>query len=132
MNTRFIRDTKTFDILAVDDDSLILDILEMSCKPFDVKASVHTAPNVHAAIEMCRRRQFDLLCLDHDLEGVKGWELLDYVRPHLPATVKVLVYSGFVDAESLEAYAARGVSDILQKPLSPAALGFAIRKALEI
>ena len=126
------KDLKNFDILAVDDDSLILDVLELACRPFQGRASVHTAPNVHAAIDMARKQKFDLLCLDHDLEGVQGWELLDYLRPHLPKGVKVLVYSSLVDAAALQAYTERGVQDILKKPLTPAALGFAVRKALNI
>lgn len=132
MSDWLAKDKKNFEILAVDDDSLILNILEMCCKPFNLQATMHTAPTVHSAIDMSKRKKFDLLCLDHDLEGVKGWELLDYVRPHLNKTAKVLVYSSFVDAQSRQAYAERGVVQILRKPLSPTALGFAIRRALEI
>lgn len=132
MNDWIQKDLKNFDILAVDDDSLILDVLEVSCRPFHQRVSVHTAPNVHAAIDMARKQKFDLLCLDHDLEGVKGWELLDYLRPHLPKSVKVLVYSSLVDEASRTAYTERGVVEILKKPLTPAALGFAIRKSLNI
>jgi CheY-like chemotaxis protein len=132
MTNWLIKESKNFSILAVDDDSLILSILEMSCKPFNMKATMHTAPSVHSAIDMCRRKQFDLLCLDHDLEGVRGWELLDYLRPHLSKDAKVLVYSSFVDTPSRQLYAERGVRDILRKPLSPSALGFAIRRALDI
>ena len=77
MNDWMHKDLKNFDILAVDDDSLILDVLEVACRPFQLRASVHTATDVHSAIDMVRRQKFGLLCLDHDLEGVKGWELLE-------------------------------------------------------
>lgn len=132
MNHWISQENKCFKILAVDDDSLILNILEMSCKPFNSQVSMHTAPTVHSAIDMSRRKQFDLLCLDHDLEGVKGWELLDYLQPHLSKNAKVLIYSSFVDPLAHKAYTERGVKAILRKPLSPTALGFAIRRALEI
>lgn len=132
MTNWMTKDKNNFEILAVDDDSLILNILEMSCKPFNLQATMHTAPTVHSAIDISRRKQFDLLCLDHDIEGVKGWELLDYLRPHISKNAKVLVYSSFVDAHSRQAYAERGVKEILRKPLSPTALGFAIRRALDI
>lgn len=132
MNDWISQENKCFKILAVDDDSLILNILEMSCKPFSLKVSMHTAPTVHSAIDMSRKKQFDLLCLDHDLEGVKGWELLDYLQPHLSKNAKVLIYSSFVDPLAHKAYTERGVKAILRKPLSPTALGFAIRRALEI
>ena len=123
---------KCFEILAVDDDSLILEIMKIACKPIKLRTAMHTAPCAHDAIEMSRRQRFDMLCLDHDLEGIKGWELLDFLRPHLPSNVQVLVYSSHVDAASRQAYSARGVTDILEKPLTPMALGFAIRKILNV
>lgn len=128
----FQHSRKNFEILAVDDDNLILEIMKIACKPIKLRTMMHTAPCAHDAIEMSRRQNFDMLCLDHDLEGIKGWELLDYLRPNLPAAVQVLVYSSHVDHASRLAYRARGVTDILEKPLTPMALGFAIRKILKV
>jgi CheY-like chemotaxis protein len=127
-----LKNKKFFEVLAVDDDSFILEIVSVACRPFDLKASIYTASSVHNAIDMCEKRKFDLVCLDHDLEGVKGWELMDYLQPLLPKDVKVLIYSSKVDEESKKEYQSRGVTEILKKPLTPTALGFAIRKALAI
>lgn len=132
MMTHYSLQQKIYKILAVDDDSIILNILGVSCRPFDLRATMHTASSVHAAIDLSKSKKFDLICLDHDLEGVKGWELLDYLKPYLPQSVKVLVYSSHVDSESFKAYGERGVVEVLKKPLTPNALGFAIRRALQI
>ena len=132
MNKSLSTDQKFYEILAVDDDSLILSILEMSCKPFDLRVNINTTSNIHSAINMCQRKKYDLLFLDHELEGVKGWELLDYLKPNLSKVVKVLVYSSSVDSQSVIEYRIRNVQDILKKPLTPPAIGFAIRKALQI
>jgi CheY-like chemotaxis protein len=106
-------------------------VFEAACRPFELQAKVHTANSVHGAIDICRQEDFDMLCLDHNIEGITGWELLDYLRPHL-RNAKVIIYSAGVDESSQQEYARRRVIGILKKPLSPAALGFSIRKALGI
>jgi DNA-binding response OmpR family regulator len=121
-----------FNFLAVDDDSTVLKIAEVACRPFDLHIKFYQASNVHTAIDLSRRVAFDLILLDHDIGGVQGWELLDYLRPTLLLKPIVLVYSGHVDAVSRAAYTERAVHDILQKPLNISSLGFSIRKALRI
>ncbi|MBU3711932.1 MAG: response regulator [Limnohabitans sp.] len=121
-----------FNFLAVDDDSTILKIAEVACRPFDLHITFFQASNVHTAIDLSKRVAFDLILLDHDIGGVQGWELLDYLRPTLRLSPKVLVYSGHVDAVSRAAYTERAVHDILQKPLNISSLGFSLRKALQI
>ncbi len=115
-------------ILAVDDDPLIHKILTIACRRFVRHLQLRTAGSVHEAVELSRRfrYRFDLVVLDHELEGVQGWQLLDYVRPWLPKTAKSLVYSSQVDAHARTAYKQREVQDILAKPLSVMAVGFAI------
>lgn len=121
-----------FNFLAVDDDSTVLKIAEVACRPFDLHIKFYQANSVHTAIDLSKRQKFDLILLDHDIGGVQGWELLDYLRPQLSPKTLVLVYSGSVDEQANEAYRKRGVHDILRKPLNISALGFSIRKALNI
>jgi len=121
-----------FNFLAVDDDSTVLKIAEVACRPFDLHIKFYQASSVHMAIDLSKRVAFDLILLDHDIGGVQGWELLDYLRPSLLIKPIVLVYSGHVDALSRAAYKERAVHDILQKPLNISSLGFSIRRALQI
>ena len=90
------------------------------------------APTIEEAQSLVATSSFDLILLDHDIGGVQGWELLDYLRPTLLLKPIVLVYSGHGDAVSRAAYTERAVHDILQKPLNISSLGFSIRKALRI
>ncbi len=117
-------------VLAVDDDSTILRMVELACRPFDVEVSLRVASSVHAAIDLAKRLRFDMILLDNELEGVRGWELLDYLRPQLAGQAPVVVYSGNLDARARAEYARRQVTTILEKPLSPVALGFWIRQSL--
>lgn len=126
--------TQPHQVLAVDDDPTVLKMLKLACRPLGFNVQLHTASGVHEAIDLSRRYRFryDLVLLDHDLEGVSGWQLLDYLRPCLTKKAQALVYSGTVDSQARAAYQEREVKDILAKPLSLVALGFAIRRALEI
>ena len=116
----------------MDDDSLILKLIEVACRPFDLQVTIRSATGVHEAIDLVKKTKFQILVLDHDVAGIKGWELLDYLKEWLDPKVQVVVYSGSIDATATKAYLDRGVSTILKKPLSLTALGFGIRKAIGI
>lgn len=121
-----------FNFLAVDDDSSVLKIAEVACRPFDLHIKFYQASSVHTAIDLSKRVAFDLIMLDHDIGGVQGWALLDYLKPTLLQKPMILVYSGHVNDAARAAYQERSVHEILQKPLNISALGFSIRKALQI
>lgn len=121
-----------FNVLAVDDDTLILRLIEVACRPFDLKVTIRSAITVHEAIDLAKKTKFQLLVLDHDVAGVKGWELFDYLKQWLDPKVQVVVYSGSIDASATAKYKERGIENILKKPLSANTLGFWIRKAIGI
>ena len=121
-----------FNVLAVDDDLLILRLIEVACRPFDLQVTIRTATSVHEAIDQAKKTKFQLLVLDHDLAGIKGWELFDYLKQWLDPKVQVVVYSGSVDTVAAAKYKERGIDSILKKPLTTSVLGFGIRKAIGI
>lgn len=121
-----------FNILAVDDDPLVLKVVSAACRPFDLHINMKHAQSVHEAIDITRKTRFHVLILDHDLAGIKGWQLFDYLKPHLDPKVHVLIYSGNVDEASKAEYTKRSITSILQKPLNPGALGFWIRSAIGV
>jgi CheY-like chemotaxis protein len=119
-------------ILAVDDDPTILKLVDVACRPFDLRTLLTTVSSVHGAADAVRSTKYDMLLLDHDIAGVRGWELLDYVKANLKPGVTLLVYSGGMSPQDVQKYRERNVVEILNKPLSIDALGFAIRRALKI
>jgi len=121
-----------YKILAVDDDPTILKLVDVACRPFDLRTLLTTASSVHGAADAVKNTKYDMLLLDHDIAGVRGWELLDYVKANLKPDVTLLVYSGGMTPADAQKYRERKVLDILNKPLSIDALGFAIRRALKI
>jgi len=116
-------------LLVVDDDPTTLLLLELAARPLDLE--VTKASDVNRAVDAVRSQAYDLVVLDHDLNGVPGFEVLDYLRKPLGG-VPVLVFSGNVTDEDRAQYRRRGVTTILEKPLSRDVLGFAMRRALKI
>jgi CheY-like chemotaxis protein len=116
-------------LLVVDDDPTTLLLLELAARPLDLE--VTKASDVNRAVDAVRSQAYDLVVLDHDLNGVPGFEVLDYLRKPLGG-VPVLVFSGHVTDEDRAQYRRRGVTTILEKPLSRDVLGFAMRRALKI
>jgi len=68
-------------LLVVDDDPTTLLLLELAARPLDLE--VTKASDVNRAVDAVRSQTYDLVVLDHDLNGVPGFEVLDYLRKPL-------------------------------------------------
>ncbi|MCS6764984.1 MAG: response regulator [Candidatus Protistobacter heckmanni] len=115
--------------LVIDDAPLSLNVVEAAARLIDVRCT--KTPSANEAVEVLRTEVFDLLILDHDIDGVKGHEVLDFLKI-TPSMLPVLVYSGHVSDDDRKEYARRGVMSILQKPISKHAISFAMRRILKI
>lgn len=93
--------------------------------------SAPSPPSANEVVEVLRTEVFDLLILDHDIDGVKGHEVLDFLKI-TPSMLPVLVYSDHVSDDDRKECARRGVMSILQKPISKHAISFAMRRILKI
>ncbi len=94
----------TFEVLVVDDHSIIRDGLRKILADTDDLIVAGEAANGNAALDKVRERDWDLLILDMSMPGRSGLELLKLIkieRPHLP----VLVFSMHQE----EQYAVRAI-----------------------
>jgi two-component system, NarL family, invasion response regulator UvrY len=94
----------TFEVLVVDDHSIIRDGLRKILADTDDLIVAGEAANGNAALEKVRERDWDLLILDMSMPGRSGLELLKLIkieRPHLP----ILVFSMHQE----EQYAVRAI-----------------------
>ena len=94
----------TFEVLVVDDHSIIRQGLRKILADTDDLIVAGEAANGNAALEMVRERDWDLLILDLSMPGRSGLELLKLIkneRPHLP----ILVFSMHQE----EQYAVRAI-----------------------
>ena len=104
-------------ILIVDDDENLRRMIALRLELFGYQ-NVTTAPDGEAALDMIRRREFDLAILDIEMPRLDGFGVLralreDPERRHLP----VIVSSGLDDLEAVARCIALGAEDYLLKPL---------------
>lgn len=100
-------------ILVVDDDDAIRMLLE------DIltreKYSVTTAPDGDAAIELVQKEHFNLVLLDIMMPTISGFEVLKFIKEHVPST-KVIMLTGYSDLKLAVEAKKLGAHDFIGKP----------------
>jgi len=107
---------KAKSILWVDDEGELLEShrIFLRSKGYDVE----WATNADDAIELLRRRPFDLMLLDEQMPGRRGLEAYRDVREIAPTLPVVMVTKSEDDATLKEAIGAN-IRDYLVKPVNP-------------
>ena len=115
-------------VLWVDDEADLLEPhrLFLVDKGFDVSM----ARNADDAVEMLRRRSYDLLLLDEQMPGRRGLDAFRDVRELAPAMPVVMITKSEDDSTLREALGA-DVRDYLVKPVSPRQVLSVVTKVLE-
>lgn len=103
-------------VLWVDDESDLLEShrIFLRSKGYEVEC----ATNADDAVELLRRRPFDLLLLDEQMPGKRGLEAYREVREIAPAIPVVMVTKSEEDSTLREAIGVN-IRDYLVKPVNP-------------
>jgi CheY-like chemotaxis protein len=116
------------EVLVVDDEVVVLTVLREALRRGGYR--VTTAASAEEAIDLMRRRRFDLVLTDKNLPGASGLDVLRAARTLSPAPAIVLItgYSSYDSAlEALDI----GAHDYIEKPIHDVDdLRFRIRRAL--
>jgi CheY-like chemotaxis protein len=116
------------EVLVVDDEVVVLTVLREALRRGGYR--VTTAASAEEAIDLMRKRRFDLVLTDKNLPGASGLEVLRVARTLDPAPAVVLItgYSSYDSAvEALDI----GAHDYIEKPIRDVEqLRFRIRRAL--
>jgi DNA-binding response OmpR family regulator len=115
-------------VLWVDDEAELLEPhrLFLADKGYEVTV----ATNADDAVELLRRRPFDVMLLDEQMPGKRGLQAFREVRELEPTLPVVMVTKSEDDATLREALGAN-VRDYLVKPVSPRQVLTAVTKILE-
>ncbi len=115
-------------ILWVDDE---IDLLRPHLRLLEEKGyAVETATNGEDAVEMVKRKGYDLVFLDEMMPGMGGLKTLAGIKDVVPALPVVMVTKN--EAESLmEQAIGSKISDYLTKPVNPSQILMACKKILE-
>src|SRR4051794_34850747 len=101
-------------LLWVDDEAQLLESHRLF--PKEKGYDVEYATNASDAVEMLRRRTFDLVLLDEQMPGTRGLQALGEMRELAPTLPVVMVTKSEEDQTMREALGAN-VRDYLVKPI---------------
>jgi CheY-like chemotaxis protein len=104
-------------VLVVDDEQMVRDLLKQALE--DHGYTVLLADNGPMAIEVIAKHRggIELVLLDLSMPGMSGAEVLPELRKIRPA-VRVMLSSGYSEAESMKLFEGQQVTAFLQKPFT--------------
>jgi CheY-like chemotaxis protein len=114
-------------VLVVDDETIVCESYKLAL--MDAGYDVRTVGTGNEAIQACRAERFDVMLADLRMPDMDGMEVAKIVAKEFPE-LRVVMITGYPSRESAEQAARLGVSDYLQKPLSPERLSEATAAAL--
>ncbi len=115
-------------ILWVDDEAELLEPHRLFLR--EKGYEVESARNVPDALEMLRRRAYDLLLLDEQMPGVRGIAMVRDARELVPSLPIVMVTKSEEDTTLREALG-QDVADYLVKPVTPRQVLAVVTRLLE-
>jgi two-component system, cell cycle sensor histidine kinase and response regulator CckA len=117
-------------VLVIDDEEVVRETARRSLERHGY--TVLVADDGPAAIDILKRRpvKLDLAVLDLSMPGMSGEETLPELRKIRPE-MKVLVSSGYSEAEAMSLFRGQRVSGFVQKPYTSATLAEKVKSALE-
>ncbi len=114
-------------VLCVDDNTLVCECIQHAMK----RVGFHSecAFNGRAALERLVRAEqpFDLLITDFEMPQLNGLELVTELG-RLGLTPKIIVVSGNLPPERVDAFHKAGVDVVLEKPVLPSTILAAIQR----
>src|SRR6478672_11133405 len=115
-------------ILWVDDEAELLEPHRIFLR--DKGFEVETATNADDALELVRRRPFDLVLLDEQMPGTRGLEAVKEIREIQPSLQIVMVTKSEEDGTLTEALG-KNTAGYLVKPVTPRQVYAIVARLLE-
>ncbi|MBW8899344.1 MAG: response regulator [Massilia sp.] len=116
-------------VLVIDDAPDTLDVLEQILTVSG--AATMTAPGAGAALALLEREMPDVIVSDVGMPEVDGFELMRRIRLHAAtAAIPAIALTAFTRQDDRIKALQAGFTDYLAKPVEPAALAAAIRRAV--
>jgi CheY-like chemotaxis protein len=116
-----------FSILIVDDDTNLLSVLKTL---FVESHAVTTCSDGSEAVEICKKRHFDVVLSDIIMPGASGLDVLKQVRKSDPNTIVILI-TGYASLETAIDAIREGAYDYITKPFKLEQLKNVVKNALE-
>jgi DNA-binding NtrC family response regulator len=119
---------KDYKILVVDDNTDILDVLELVLAE---DYHIFKAQSAQEALDILSQQEIDLIITDQRMPGMTGVELLEKTLAYNPRMIKILL-TGYIDTNDLIKAINQGkVYKYIAKPFSAHELKVIVKRALE-
>jgi len=118
----------TFQVLVVDDESLMRHFVPRVLKPLGISADV--AENGLQALQKISAGRFDLVITDICMPEMDGLELLLWMQNNRPR-VEGIIISGHDASETMTGQKLTNVADYLTKPFKMVELQEAVRRSMQ-
>ncbi|MFP4477238.1 MAG: response regulator [Desulfatibacillaceae bacterium] len=118
------------DVIVVDDDRITLELLAEAINTFYTWGDVYVFSDPGEAAYYCNNRETHIavFVVDVFLGGETGFRFLDSLAERYPGVYEdAVVITGDASEEVVNACLASGISHLLEKPVRPYALQFAVR-----
>ena len=115
-------------VLFVDDEPHVLEGLRLALRKQPYQVETTTRPSV--ALEMQRKRSFDVIVADECMPEIRGSDLLTRIAREFPAVGRIVLTGQATVEAAMRAINEAGVTRFLLKPCAPKELGEAIEATL--
>ena len=122
--------TEGLDVIVIDDDTVVCSVTSELIKKFYTWGDVQSFTDVDEALEACHNREFGvaIFVLDVFLGGKSGFLFLDSIAEKYPMAYEdTIIVTGFASDDIVNMCLASNICHLLEKPIRPYALQFAIR-----
>jgi len=116
-------------ILVVDDEINVCKSIRLAVQP-DVN-DVDTALSGEEALQMCRKKNYDLIITDLMMPGISGMDLLEAVKINHPETAVIMV-TGYPTIKTAVQAVKKGAFDYVPKPFTPQNLRSVVSRVFSI
>ena len=116
-------------VLVVDDDKLMREVLKaiLRSEKFAVSGE---ASNGQAALSEIERCKPDIVCLDINMEGMSGIEVLKTIRSSHPEIITIMI-SGDASITTVRDVVSLGAHGYIIKPFNAARIAASLRAAIK-
>jgi two-component system chemotaxis response regulator CheY len=106
-------------VMVVDDEDKICELIEIFLETsFDFR-SIVMAPNANLAMQKLANQEFDVIIVDHNLQGKTGLEFIEQLRDSSRFNKsKIILISGYLNEENVLTAIKLGVRHIVVKPFT--------------
>lgn len=115
LDTRVERKPRQRQVLAVDDNSSILHLLELDVQ--ELGHEILTAGSGEEAVQLCEDQEFDIIFMDIQMQGMNGIDATRIIRQRSEGQPRIIGLTAHYTEEERERCLEAGMDEVITKPI---------------